>query len=307
MRSIAVGLFNDNELGRMLGKKGSETDMVLFNRKDADVIYTFMQPVEGKLAAKSQIMSVIDAAVVSFENMSTELGETILLLNAAGIAKGVAVATPGTDVKQIVSMTRGTSLESFTVRDRNEHYILHTLSGIATERDTKSPSSVVVDQSFSVRGVGEVVLGFVRSGIVRRHDKMTLLPANKEVTIRSIQMHDKDFDEAPAGSRVGLAIKGATIEEMRRGSVLTMPGIYETGETVTLSFRANKFYSGGIRQGSFHATVGMQTFPAVIASVSGTTLTLHADRPIVFRKDDTFLLLDLNAPKVHFMGSGIQT
>ena len=76
----------------------------------------------------------------------------------------------------------------------------------------------MVDHSFSVKGVGEVILGFVKKGVVRKYDKLTLLPANKEVIVRSIQMQDEDYDEAEAGSRVGLAIKGVTVEEIKRGS-----------------------------------------------------------------------------------------
>ena len=63
-------------------------------------------------------------------------------------------------------------------------------------------------------------LGFVKKGIVRKYDKLTLLPANKEVMVRSIQIQDEDHEQAEAGPRVGLAMKGAPIEDLKRGSVL---------------------------------------------------------------------------------------
>ncbi len=304
MKSLTIGIFNDYELGRVLGKKGTESDMAFFNRKEEDTAYTFIQPLEGKLSAKAQIMSVIDVAIVSFENPGPELGETILMLNAIGVKKGIAIATPGTDVKRIVEMTRGTSLESFTVRDRDQHHIFDTLSRIEHEPDNESPSSVAVDHSFSVRGVGEIVLGFVKSGIVKKHQKLWLYPQKKEILVRSIQMHDKDFDEAPSGSRVGLAIKGATVEEMRRGAIIAEPESYRVSESVKISFDANVFYEGGITAGKFHAVVGMQYFPAEVTDISGSTITLKADRKIAYRKNERFILMDLNAQKVHFMGSG---
>ncbi len=40
------------------------------------------------------------------------------------------------------------------------------------------------------------LLDFVKQGVFHKHDKMTLLPIDKEVVIRSIQMQDKDFEEA---------------------------------------------------------------------------------------------------------------
>jgi len=33
MKSLNIGIFHDKELGRELGKKGSETDILMFNRK----------------------------------------------------------------------------------------------------------------------------------------------------------------------------------------------------------------------------------------------------------------------------------
>lgn len=304
MKSLTVGVFNDSDIGKLLGKKDTESDIVLYNRKDGDSIYTFMEPVDDKLSPKSQIMGTIDAAVVSFENPSKGLGETILMLDAMKVKHGVVVVTPGADLKQVLSMTKDTSLESFTVRDRDQHHILNTLSRIEPESGEETVTSVAVDHSFSVKGVGEVVLGFVKTGTVRKHQKLKILPGGKEILIRSIQMHDKDYDEAATGSRVGLCIKGAAAEEMKRGTVLCEPGLFSESLKVDLNFKANEFYDGGPREGSFHSTVGMQTFPVTLSSVSDRKITIEADRPFVYKKDDTFMLLDLNAEKVRIIGSG---
>jgi selenocysteine-specific translation elongation factor len=53
MKNLAVGLFHDEELGRVLGKKGTESDIAMFNRKTEEYIFTFLSPVVDKLAAKS--------------------------------------------------------------------------------------------------------------------------------------------------------------------------------------------------------------------------------------------------------------
>jgi len=91
MKYLTIGLFHDDALGRELGKKGTESDIVMFNRKVADHIFSFMSPVEDKLSVKSQIISSIDAAVVVFSAMTRELGETIVMLNSLGISRGIAV------------------------------------------------------------------------------------------------------------------------------------------------------------------------------------------------------------------------
>ena len=304
MRSLNIGIFHDEEIGKLMGKKGTESDILFFNRKTDDCIFTFMQPVDDKLQAKAQIMSRIDAAILFASNITPAFGETILLLDSFGIKKGIVMIPPFSDIRPITELIKGTSLESFLVKDRDPTAVFEKLREMQPERDTKSPTSIVIDHSFNVKGVGQIVLGFVESGTLKKHDKLKLVPAGKEVIIRSIQMHDKDFDEAAAGSRVGLAIKGASVDEMRRGSVICSEGVYETSKDFELRFEPNRFYPDGLREGNFHVSVGMQTVTATVKRIDEKVVSFSTERPIVHRRDDDFLLLDLNAAKVHLMGKG---
>jgi selenocysteine-specific translation elongation factor len=163
---------------------------------------------------------------------------------------------------------------------------------------------VTVDHSFSVKGVGEVILGFVKKGILQKHDNLILLPANKEVVVRSIQIQDKEVEAAEAGSRVGLAIKGATAEEMKRGSLLCPATCATLTSTISLSFIHNRFYTDRIKEGLFHVTVGMQTVPVNVTNVHNGSLKLVTEKPLVYTPDDTFLLMNLNAKKLHVIGHG---
>ena len=182
--------------------------------------------------------------------------------------------------------------------------IFEVLDGFDPERNTDSLASVVIDHSFSVKGVGEVILGFVKNGVVKKHDKLELLPLQREVVLRSIQMHDKDFNEAGAGSRVGLAIKGATSEEMKRGSIICTPGSVKTGRTIKLNFSENNFYSEGIKEGVFHVTCGMQTMPVEVNKIDKNSIMIESEKPIVYGPGDTFILLDLNNKKLRLIGVG---
>jgi selenocysteine-specific translation elongation factor len=229
MKNLTVGIFHDEELGQELGKKGTESDIAMFNRKTDECIFTFMHPVENKLSAKSQIMSNIDFAIISFEEMTPEVGETILMLDSFEISEGIIVTPQYADLSQIKTIINDTTLESFVVLERDIVKIFEILNGIIPKRDTLSKTQVVIDHSFSVKGVGEVMLGVVKKGVVKKHDKLKLLPIDKDIVVRSIQMQDKDFDEAEAGSRVGLAIKGATAEEMNRGYIICDPESVKTG------------------------------------------------------------------------------
>lgn len=303
MKTLTVGIFHDDALGPELGKKGTLSDMAFFNRKTPASIITFMQPLQGKLSAKAEIISTIDAAIVSFAQVTPELGETVLMLDSMGVSKGIAVVPANSDIRPVAQITKGTSLESFVVKDNNPHQILEALEAMENGRSSAAPAVVVADHSFSVKGVGEVVLAFVKKGTIKKFDKLMLMPAGKEVIVRSIQMHDDDFDEAAAGSRVGLCIKGAMADEMRRGSVLAAPGAVKVGQKLKLSFQPNRFY-GPAKEGPFHVSVGMQTIPAKLSAITADSITIEADKPFAYSPEDTFLLLDLNAKKLRIIGKG---
>jgi len=302
MKHLTIGVFHDDEICRELGKKNTESDIAIFSRKLDECIFTFMYPVEDKLTAKSQIISSTDAAVVNFTGISRELGETLVMLDALGISNGIAVTSPYATPDQISAITKNTTLESFIVGKRDAIRMLEVLKNFQPKRDTTSSTVVVVDHSFSVKGVGEVILGFVKKGIVRKYDKLILMPANREVIVRSIQMQDEDYDEAEAGARVGLAIKGVTVEEMKRGSVLCASDVAKTSTDLNLSFKKSPFYSDDVRDGAFHATVGIQTVPITISEAGSSSIKFTSDKPVAYTDDDIFLILDLNAKKGRIMG-----
>ena len=302
MKHLTVGVFHDDTFCRELGKKGTESDIAMFNRKMDEHIFTFLSPVEDKLSPKSQIISSIDVAIVVFTGMTKELGETIVMLDSLSISNGIAVASTYATPEQITTIIKDTSMKSFIVEKKDASKILEILKSQNPERDTQSSTVTVVDHSFSVAGVGEVILGIVKKGTIRKHDKLMLLPANKEITVRSIQMQDEDYDAAEAGSRVGLAVKGATVDELKRGSILCVPDSVKTGTKLKLSFKKSPFYSDDVKEGAFHATVGMQTIPITITENQETTLVIQSEKPIAYTSEDTFLLLDLNAKKMRIMG-----
>ena len=274
------------------------------NRKMDDCIFSFMSPVADKLSAKSQIISTIDTAVVAFSQMTRELGETILMLDLMGVKSGIAITTSYATPDQIASITKNTAINSFKVEPNNPGRILELLKSINPKRDNASPPVIVVDHSFSVKGVGEVVLGFVKQGTVRKYDKLNLLPSNKEVIVRSIQSQDEDWETADAGTRVGLAIKGATIDELGRGSVLTTSTDIKADSKLKINFQKSSFYAEEVKEGSFHATIGMQTTPITISEISDNSLVIESPNPIIHAPQETLLLLDLNAKKTRIIGKG---
>ncbi len=303
MKHVTVGIFHDDTLGRELGKKGTASDILMFNKKTDECVYTFMVPFENKLTSKTQILSSIDAAIINCEQITPEVGETLLLVDSMGITEGVLLLPAYSDATQLHKIIKNTSLEHFTIMERNIPKIIGYLVRMNPPRDVSSPAIVIADHSFSVKGIGEVILGFVKQGMITTHDTMVLLPANKEVMIRSIQMQDRNYDSATAGCRVGLAVKGATVDELKRGAIFSASDAAHIDTRFRLRFTKNRFYSE-VKTGVFHETIGMQSLPVTITALKDDVITIETEKLVGYMTKDPFILLDLNARKLHHIGNG---
>ncbi len=76
-----------------------------------------------------------------------------------------------------------------------------------------------IDRSFAVAGAGTVVTGTTWSGSVGVGDTVRLLPLDREVRIRSIEVHGTAAPRAVPGRRTALALVGVHRDEVRRGDV----------------------------------------------------------------------------------------
>jgi selenocysteine-specific translation elongation factor len=124
--------------------------------------------------------------------------------------------------------------------------------------------------------------------------------------VRSIQIQDKDVKDAHAGSRVGLAVKNSSIDELSRGRLLCASTAAFIDQELTLPFKKNPYYMNP-SPGRFHMTVGLQTIPVHITDITEHSISFTTDNPFCYTKDDVFLFLNLNAEKLHFIGSATQS
>jgi len=91
-------------------------------------------------------------------------------------------------------------------------------------KDLDKPFMMFIDRIYNVTGVGIVVSGTIKQGKLKAGSELLLGPNESGVfkTVRAptIEMHYYPLKEADAGLVVGIAIKGAKMEEVKRGMIL---------------------------------------------------------------------------------------
>jgi elongation factor 1-alpha len=82
-----------------------------------------------------------------------------------------------------------------------------------------------IDRIYRITGVGTVVSGSVKSGVLREGEEVYIGPFQdgsfRKVKVQSIEMHYYRVSKAEAGDIVGVALKGVKYDELRRGMVLS--------------------------------------------------------------------------------------
>ena len=76
-----------------------------------------------------------------------------------------------------------------------------------------------IDRVFALAGAGTVVTGSTWSGTVGAGASIRLLPLDRDVRVRSIQVHSEDAAQAGPGRRTALALVGVDKDEIDRGHV----------------------------------------------------------------------------------------
>ena len=77
-----------------------------------------------------------------------------------------------------------------------------------------------IDRIFTITGFGTIVTGTLWSGTIKVGDNLKILPGQHQVRVRSLQVHGRKVEEAPAGLRVAANLVGVEVSEVDRGSVL---------------------------------------------------------------------------------------
>ncbi len=100
--------------------------------------------------------------------------------------------------------------------------------GDIRRRDLQRPR-LPVDRAFSMPGFGTIVTGTLLDGSFQTGDEVEIMPQGLAARIRGLQSHRRKLDTASPGSRTAINLSGVAVEEVPRGSVVSMPGRLHAG------------------------------------------------------------------------------
>ena len=120
-------------------------------------------------------------------------------------------------------------------------------------RDKDKPFLMPVEDVFSITGRGTVATGRVETGVVKVGDEVQILGLgeDKKSVVTGVEMFRKLLDQGEAGDNVGLLLRGIDKDEVRRGMVLTHPGVVKPYSEFKASVYILKKEEGG-RHTPFH-------------------------------------------------------
>lgn len=288
-------------LAANLGKKGTSSDITLYNNDKENRKMVFVDPHSYPKTLKSLVtaLNVSDMAILCIppdglnrdNPASVHTGECIVALDLLGFKHGIIALTKSDSThmhatdelkKKIKLMTVGTSLQDWECISLNTNKsaknpfegvenlkakINEISEKIEAEQAEMNDLSarVFIDHAFNVTGKGCVVLGVVKQGISKDKDKTKIFPLDRDIEIRSIQSHDVDIDNAPTGTRVGMRLKNVQAKDIERGFIISDKEIVSTD--YTLQCTISKFTRAIETSSVLHLFVGLQSEPVRVEKI----------------------------------------
>ncbi len=334
--SLTIGLLGANHeitklVGEALGSPGQRSDLQFYNRLDSSLncVFTAVAPIGYPEKVKSLIQTCAETEIhVMCVDCSTgitpEIGEIMVLMDIfaqyyqthpiaiiGGINKKNEWQKENIQV-QLSKFTAQTNLKGMEIlfleqRSDYDHFkekLFQVGKVIAQKRQTTADEKsevvkVLIDHVFPVKGVGTVVLGLVKRGVVRAGEMYDLAPVQNKVILRSIQKFDRDFKTAYVGDRVGLALKGVKAPELDRNTVFSTLNSMEKTAEVKGTLNVSPFFKPQHPSGcitpedtrNYHLIVDLAISPIklidgdAIAPGKHGHLHLKLEKPLVHDKE----------------------
>ena len=156
------------------------------------------------------------------------------------------------DFEEDTPIIRGTALGALNGDPKGVESVMNLMNAVdewiqEPPRDRDKPFLMPVEDVFSITGRGTVATGRVETGIVKVGDEVQILGLgeDKKSVVTGVEMFRKLLDQGEAGDNVGLLLRGIDKQEIKRGMVITHPGVIKPHKKFKASIYVLKKEEGG--------------------------------------------------------------
>ncbi len=199
---------------------------------------------------------------------SLDIKDIIIALNKIDLFKGDLDA----EVKKIREFFKSTSYGSdipiFSVSAKNQlgfedlkQGILEKVKTLDIKRNYEGSVIIPIDHHFLIKGRGAVITGTILKGRLKLNQDIDVIPVNTSGRVKTIQIFRQNVDEAKAGDRVGVNIKGLDIKKVYRGCYATNnKDAFDLCDLIEIQVNKSKLFKPETHFGTqVHVTLGMST------------------------------------------------
>ena len=176
MKSINFVIVGDYQIASELGKKGTTTDLSIYDRKTQDTIYTWAVPITfpDKIQSLMQATNIAEYAILNVTKIDKYLGEQVLALDAINFSEGFILHSYEVDEMKLRTLIKNTTISDFQFLDNDQ---LKQQMSRLKPKGQEGECILPIDHVFNVKGVGTVVLGVIKQGAVKTFDRLKILPS----------------------------------------------------------------------------------------------------------------------------------
>ncbi len=150
-----------------------------------------------------------------------------------------------------------------------------------------------IDRAFTIHGAGTVVTGTLWSGALAVGDALALLPAQRLVRVRTLQVHDEQAERALAGQRVAVNLAGIALRDVARGDALAGP---EAALAPTLLIDAALELREDLHGRRVMVHHGTRAVPARLAALHAGLWQVRLEAPLLAAAGDRLVVRSVAPP-----------
>jgi selenocysteine-specific elongation factor len=262
---------------------------MLVGAGEIDVALLVVAADDGPRAQTLEHLALLDA-------LDVPLGVTVVTkVDAVQRARVDEVVAGVGDLLASTSLAGSPVLTASAVTGEGLDDIGLALQRLRTDHEPAArPPTLAIDRVFSVKGRGAVVTGTLRGGPLTSATRLRLMPGDREVRIREIQVHGSPVDRVDGGGRTALNLGGVEVADLERGMVLTADPEVLVTDRLLVAFRgaATDRMRGRVHvnTAAIDGVVGRSGRDALILDDGRAAGIVRLTEPVALRAGDRFVL-----------------